>query len=513
MSITVELIKNLRPAEPNFHSKPTRNTIIYTRVSSKEQALTNQSLETQKKHCLQYAINHDLNVIGFYGGTYESAKTDERKEFNRMMNYIKAHKEKVSFILVYSLDRFSRTGGNAIFISSELKRNGISILSVAQQIDTDSHSGKLQESIHFIFSQYDNDLRREKCIVGMKEKLQRGGWMGRPPLGYRRTERRDKPIEFDENADLVAQIFILKASNTLSNTEISRQMATMGFKVSNKVLTDMLRNPFYCGYISHKLLDGKIVKGKHEPLISEEIFLKVNYILQSIPRGFKHSKTEVMPLRQFLKCGKCGAGMTGYLVKKKHLYYYKCSTLACRNNRSANSIHELFENFLQTYSLKDHFLDPLKSNFQKTYETLTTPEKMVSLKLKSHHHKVIREIKLLKECNALGYVDLNVFNLTLSKLQNEKKELENHLVMTAHEFRNSSLFLNKAVKECLSLASLWNSLTCYGKRKLADIVFPDGLLYYRNTDRLEVVSENLQLIQPKKTASESNPESEKSIQF
>ena len=150
-----------------------------------------------------------------------------------MMNYIKAHGEKVSFILVYSLDRFSRTGGNAIFISSELMRYGISILSVAQQIDRDSHSGELQESIHFIFSQYDNDLRRDKCIVGMKEKLRRGEWIGRVPTGYRRTERRDKRIEFDDNASFVTKIFLLKASNTLSNTEISRQMEKQGFKVSN----------------------------------------------------------------------------------------------------------------------------------------------------------------------------------------------------------------------------------------------------------------------------------------
>lgn len=99
MSITVELIKSLRPAKPNSHIKQTRNTIIYTRVSSREQALTNQSLETQKKHCLQYALNHDLNVIGFYGGAYESAKTDERKEFNGMLHHIQAHLEVVSKIL------------------------------------------------------------------------------------------------------------------------------------------------------------------------------------------------------------------------------------------------------------------------------------------------------------------------------------------------------------------------------------------------------------------------------
>jgi len=66
--------------------------------------------------------------------------------------------------------------------------------------------------------------------------------------------------------------------------------------------------------------------------------------------------------------------------------------------------------------------------------------------------------------------------------------VENHLTMTAHEFRNSSMFLGKAIDECLSLSGLWNSLTCYGKRKLADVVFPDGLLYHRDTDTLELVN-------------------------
>jgi site-specific DNA recombinase len=98
MNVTTELIKNLRPAKPRHQIKQTRNTIIYTRVSTREQALTNLSLETQKKHCLQYALNHNLNVIGFYGGTYESANTDNREEFNRTLNLIQTQREKVSFI-------------------------------------------------------------------------------------------------------------------------------------------------------------------------------------------------------------------------------------------------------------------------------------------------------------------------------------------------------------------------------------------------------------------------------
>lgn len=106
----------------NIVNKAIQSCVIYTRVSSKEQMDTNQSLEWQKKYCDEYAIKNKLNVLGYFGGTYESAKSDERKEFNRMLKFVKTSKQKVSYILVYSLDRFSRTGDSAIYISSELKK-------------------------------------------------------------------------------------------------------------------------------------------------------------------------------------------------------------------------------------------------------------------------------------------------------------------------------------------------------------------------------------------------------
>jgi site-specific DNA recombinase len=74
-----ELIQSFAKGKASDNTKQSeRNAVIYTRVSTKEQADTNQSLETQKKYCLQYALKNYLNVLGFFGGTYESAKTEER---------------------------------------------------------------------------------------------------------------------------------------------------------------------------------------------------------------------------------------------------------------------------------------------------------------------------------------------------------------------------------------------------------------------------------------------------
>jgi site-specific DNA recombinase len=100
------------------------NCVIYTRVSTKEQADNNLSLETQIKACTIYAEKSHYSVIAKFGGTYESAQNDERKEFTAMLSFVKKSKEKVSYILVYILERFSRND-NSIWLSGQLRKLGI----------------------------------------------------------------------------------------------------------------------------------------------------------------------------------------------------------------------------------------------------------------------------------------------------------------------------------------------------------------------------------------------------
>jgi site-specific DNA recombinase len=367
-----DLIQSFAKGKASDNTKQSvKNAVIYTRVSTKEQADTNQSLETQKKYCLQYALKHDLNILGFFGGTYESAKTDERNEFNRMIRFVKNQKEGVSAILVYSLDRFSRTGDNAIFISSELKKQGISIVSVTQPIDVSTHSGVLHQNIQFIFSKYDNDLRREKCIAGMKEKLLRGEWTGVAPIGYcyDRNGGKGKVVP-GEKGKLIARAFELKAQG-LTNTEIATGLHQLGLRLDKKRLSELLRNPFYCGYIAHSLLDGQVIKGRHEPLISEELFLKVNDALKKNAFGYKHNKDINVPLKNFVRCAKCDTPFTGYIVKKKNLHYYKCNRIGCRCNRSAKSMHGLFTDLLNSYELNRLYQSPLREQFLHICEALT----------------------------------------------------------------------------------------------------------------------------------------------
>ena len=152
----------------------TKNAVIYTRVSSKEQADKNLSLETQRRAIEEYAKRNNQTVVSYFGGTYESAKTDGRKEFVRMLDFIKKSKGKISHLLVYSLDRFSRTGGGAIKLATDLREKyGVSVFAITQPTDTNNPSGVLHQNIQFLFSEYDNQLRKQKAVAGMKEKFQK----------------------------------------------------------------------------------------------------------------------------------------------------------------------------------------------------------------------------------------------------------------------------------------------------------------------------------------------------
>ncbi len=477
--------------KPQTDSRSNNNVVIYTRVSSKEQAETNQSLETQKKYCLEYALKRNLNILGFFGGTYESAKTDERNEFNRMIRFVKNQKEGVSLILVYSLDRFSRTGDNAIFISSELKKRGISILSVTQPIDVSTHSGVLQQNIQFIFSKYDNDLRREKCITGMREKLLKGEWTGGVPVGYSydRTSR-EQHIVINEKGILIRKAFELKVQG-LTSTEIAYQLRKAGLAITGKRLSETFRNPFYCGFLSHGLLEGQVVAGKHEPIVSEELFLRANDALKKNAYGYKQQDKNIeVPLKNYVRCAECGTPFTAYIVKAKRLYYYKCNKIGCKCNRSARAFHELYRNLLLQYQLDPALTPMLKDQLLLTYEHLMQSGAEIREVSRRKLGELNKKLQTLQERFAFGEIDRDLYETVGTKLREEIRIVERELDESKNKLSNPEKYVDRALKICENLSELWVLSGYDEKIQLQDLAFPGGILFDRKIENYRTVKVN-----------------------
>lgn len=461
----------------------TNNVVVYTRVSSKEQADKNMSLETQRKAIEEYAVRNNLNIVSFFGGTYESAKTDGRKEFSRMLEFLKRNKRTISQLLVYSIDRFSRTGGAAIKLATDLREQyGISVFAVTQPTDTSNPSGVLHQNIQLLFSEYDNQLRKQKIIAGMKGKLEKGIWVLKAPQGYdNMTINGVRTIVVNAEGKKIKKAFQWKLER-ISNTEIIDRLKTLGVKMYKQQLTNIFANPFYCGLISHGLLEGEVVEGVHEKLLTPEQFLEIHQIRQASAKyGQKHHNENAnISLKSFIKCDVCEKPFTGYLVKKKGLYYYKCNTIGCKCNVSAKIMHNMFTDYLEPFRVRPEFYDALLFDLVHYFEDLTKADVENVKLLKTQLTEVDKKIRILREKHFItGEISKDIYDEFSVGYAQESVEIIKKIDSGSLVLSNLETAMKKALKMCQNLNEIWD-LADYGdKERLQNMLFPSGLVYDR----------------------------------
>jgi site-specific DNA recombinase len=462
------------------------NCVIYTRVSTKEQSDNNQSLETQRKACEQYAIKSGYPILGYFGGTYESAKTDERKHFNSMFGFIKKSREKVAFIIVYSVDRFSRSGGNAIYITEDLRKEGITLIAVTQPTDASTPTGSLQQNIQFIFSEYDNQLRKEKCMAGVREKLLQGIWCGIPPVGYD-IIRRDGKKEYVLNAKgkLVAKAFEWKAQG-LSVIEIRNRLNAQGFKICHQRVCDTLRNPFYCGLLAHTALNGELVEGIQQKAVSKELFLRVNGILAQNTQGYRiQPENNEIPLKRFIKCENCGSYLRAYKAYKNQQYYYKCNTVGCKCNKRADSLHDKFRAMIDEYtiSLDDDIKYLITRQMKATCLQLTKDQQDAAQHTEATLKEIDRKIERLEERFIEEEINGEMYGKYSERYKAERLEILTEMQKASKGVSNLDKCIENALTYAAKLKPLWESSDYTGKQMLQNLVFPEGIYYNRKNDR------------------------------
>ncbi len=457
------------------------DAIIYTRVSSKEQ-VDGGSLQIQARECRKFAQQRKLTVVKEFGGTYESAQTDERTEFSKMVVFAK--RNRVSTIIVYSLDRFSRSGDNAIWLSHQLRNQGISLLSVTQPVEANNPAGAMMQKILLLFAQHDNDQRREKCIAGMQERLRNGYWTGLAPIGYKNVTIGSKKIVTPDEfySPLIRKAFQMKQKKSFSDVEIAAVMQAAGGKrLTQKMLSVVFKNPFYCGLITHSCLPNEIVEGNHEPLVSREVFLAINH--KTVARsGHKWDKErETLPLRAFVRCDVCGTGYAGYLVKSKGLYYYKCNRKGCKCNKSAKVMHERFASILKSFMIQQSEIPLLRDYILNAVHEHTKANRELAINYQSQLVAEKNKLDKLTERFALGEITLDIFEKYAPKYRDEVARITRLLDELEGNLSNPEKCTDLYLEKSQNLLDLWQLGSHSDKVQVQKMMFPEGISYNSKT--------------------------------
>ena len=288
--------------------------IIYCRVSSVEQ-VENTSLESQERYCREYAKREGIEIINDpFIEKGESAKTANRTEFIKAINFCSNKKNKVTHFIVYKLDRFARNQNDHVVTQTTLRRYGVALRSVTEPID-ETPIGRVMEGVISVFSEFDNNVRTERSKGGMMEKIKKGIWVWQTPLGYYRPHQGSNIAPEMTTAPYIAMIFEEYAKGSYTYKSLSDYMNERGFRTKQgkaicmQLIEKILKNPLYCGRIN---VWGFDIKGDFEPIVSEDLFTKCqkNYKKTYIKTNRSIQNPNFL-LSRLCICPECQTSLTG----------------------------------------------------------------------------------------------------------------------------------------------------------------------------------------------------------
>jgi DNA invertase Pin-like site-specific DNA recombinase/cell division protein FtsB len=334
---------------------------LYIRVSTEDQA--EYSPDAQKRLLLEYAKNNAITVKNehiFIDEGISGRRAEKRPEFMRMITAARKKPKPFDIILVHRFDRFSRSREDSIVYKSLLRKEcDIKVISITEQLEDDKFSVILEAMLEAMAEYYSLNLADE-VLKGMTEKALRGGYQANPPLGYKILHSGELPVVAAEEAPIIKLIFDKYVKEGLTCYQIAKYLNLYGFKTrqnntfERRSVEYILNNPMYKGYIrwnrshtatksTNAALEGILVKGHQEPIISEELY----DLAQVRMASEKTSKRKARPVTEYkhwlsglLKCSNCGQSMTASKVKNSRYLNFCCNGYTKGKCPVSNSVSE-----------------------------------------------------------------------------------------------------------------------------------------------------------------------------
>ena len=274
-------------------------TALYVRVSTDAQYEEGYSIDAQEKKLKQWCELKDYsNYIVYQDGGWSGSNLD-RPAMKRLIFDIIHHK--VNRVVVYKLDRLSRSQKDTLFLLEEVfNPNNVEFYSINENFDTGTSYGKAMIGILSVFAQLERENIRERTRMGMYERVKEGYWMGGNgvPFGYDYDSNQDILVP-NEHADDVRKIYDLFLKG-YSTTRLAKMFPVSGDRQIGLILDRIT----YIGKIKY---NDEIFPGRHRSLIDENTWNRVQKERQR--RSRRSTVTSPYLLTGLLVCGKCGAKM------------------------------------------------------------------------------------------------------------------------------------------------------------------------------------------------------------
>jgi site-specific DNA recombinase len=475
--------------------KNKKRSVLYCRVSTKEQADEGNSLVTQERICKEYASKNEYDVVKVFVEYGESAKTADRTKLQEMLKFVSDPKNDVGTVIIYKLDRLSRNTDDYSNLRVYLKKFAVDIKSVTEAFE-DNPAGRLYENMMANFAQFDNDVRAERCSGGMKEAIREGRYVWGAPVGFVNGKLNDKSnILKSDMSSKVLETFEMVSKGIYPIEVVRKMMIEKGLRLSSgKCLSKqyfykMLKNKVYCGLIEKF---DEIHKGIFEPIVSEELFNTVQYVLKS--KGRKNSQykldREDFPLRRFIS-NKEGRKLTGSWSSgrsSKHPYY-RFGVKGSNYNRDNFEMN--FMNFMNHFRVTQELRETIKNEVARQVSEYNNKKQETDIDSKVEITKLRDKQNLLVDKNLNGFLSDHLLKDHLDKIEKEIVFIQASIVEKEQKVNIDVEEVFNFIETYLDNPGLvWKNASLEKKLKLQWFQFPKGVVFDGNnygTDEMSLL--------------------------
>jgi len=493
------------------------NVAIYLRKSRADlEAEKNGEFETLDKHkstLMDLAKNMELNILEIKEELISGESVANRPKMMDLLNEIK--KGSYDAVLVMDIDRLGRGDmKDQGVILETFKNSNTKIITPRKIYDLNDEFDEEYSEFEAFMARKELKLINRRMQRGRIKSVEEGNFIATsPPYGYDiyNINKRERTLKPNENAEIVTLIYDLYINENMGGTKISDYLNKRGIKTLNgglwyrSIIQKIINNKVYCGYIEwnkrdftkkSKNYNGNfivknnnkenviVVKGKHEPIISEDTWNKAQKIMKS-KANIGHKNQLRNPFAGVLKCGVCGGILTyrPYPTKDAHLI---CEGRCGNKSSKFIFIEEAFIRALE-YSLADY---SIKVDDEEVLTDKENSKKAINekalLKLKNELKELNKQKNKLFDLLERGIYDENTFldrsqNIQdrINKVNEDIDEIEKNLNITEKDDKQ----IIAGIKKVLELYPLTDSVV--EKNKLIKSVVNKAEYFKRQDQKLD----------------------------
>ena len=416
---------------------------IYARKSTDVEDMQILSIEAQLTELRELAKKEGLEIVDELIEK-KSAKVPGREIFNSMLNRIE--KEEANGIISWHPDRLARNsvdGGRIIYL---LDRGKLSALKFNTFWFEPTPQGKFMLNIAFSQSKYYVDSLSENTKRGLRQKARNGYMPSVAPIGYLNDSRSKTVVINKKVGQIIKEAFEYYSSGNVLMREVSGFLAKKGilhpngkyFSVTR--IRKILTNSYYYG---HFVYAGEVYEGRQGPIISKQLFDKVQEIINRKNKQWSKARVERIhkPYLGLLRCGECGMMITGEIRTKHYksgecdiFRYYHCTKkskiVKCSQSHYTReeSIGSQLTTLLKKYSLKKDWAIKINKKIDEEQEDIAQSSlSVISLKRKEIDN-LNSKLQLLLDSYLDQITDKEMYKEKKLELVGKRKTLEEQII-------------------------------------------------------------------------------------